>query len=147
MSEVPLQPVGREQIHRLESALLVASLFSEEVIEQLRNPEERVTWVDSLAVAAGALAREKAGMSVPEIAEDLGRTEATIRNHLKGRTEAGRIVLKIYEKFVREGVKVELPGVERVRRELEEERRAREELENKLSEVRKTLKELLEKLG
>ena len=147
MSEVPLQPVGREQIHRLESALLVASLFSEEVIEQLRNPEERVTWVDSLAVAAGALAREKAGMSVPEIAEDLGRTEATIRNHLKGRTEAGRIVLKIYEKFVREGVKVELPGVERVRRELEEERRAREELEKKLSEVRKTLKELLEKLG
>jgi len=147
LSEVPLQPVGREQIHRLESALLVASLFSEEVIEQLRNPEERVTWVDSLAVAAGALAREKAGMSVPEIAEDLGRTEATIRNHLKGRTEAGRIVLKIYEKFVREGVKVELPGVERVRRELEEERRAREELENKLSEVRKTLKELLEKLG
>jgi len=116
-------------------------------MEQLRNPEERVTWVDSLAVAAGALAREKAGMSIPEIAEDLGRTEATIRNHLKGRTEAGRIVLKIYEKFVKEGVKVELPGVEKVRKELEEERKAREELEKKLSEVRETLKNLIERLS
>jgi len=147
VAEVPLQPIGREQIHKLESALLVASLFSEEVMEQLRNPEERVTWVDSLAVAAGALAREKAGMSVPEIAEDLGRTEATIRNHLKGRTEAGRIVLKIYEKFVKEGVKLELLSVEKVRKELEEERKAREELEKKLSEVRETLKKLIEKLS
>nr|MDO8043158.1 hypothetical protein [Candidatus Baldrarchaeota archaeon] len=65
MEEVPLKPIGREEIHKLESALLVGTLFRSEVLEALKNPEERLTWVDSLAVAAGALAREKAGMSVP----------------------------------------------------------------------------------
>ena len=52
---------------------------------------------DSLAVAAGALAREKAGIPVSRIAEELGRSEATIRNHLGGRTEAGRLVWETYE--------------------------------------------------
>jgi predicted transcriptional regulator len=43
MSEVPLSPVGREEIHRLEAALLIASLFGKEAIEELRNPEGRLT--------------------------------------------------------------------------------------------------------
>lgn len=81
-SEIPLSPVGREQIHKLEAILLVNSILRPEVLEELRNPEERITWVDSLAVAAAALAREKAKMTVPRIAEEIGRTEATIRNHL-----------------------------------------------------------------
>ncbi|RLI30434.1 MAG: transcriptional regulator, partial [Candidatus Hecatellales archaeon] len=78
MSEVPLSPVGKEEIHRLESALLVGTLFRPEVLEELRDPTERLTWVDSLAVAAAALAREKAKMPVSRIAEELGRSEATI---------------------------------------------------------------------
>jgi len=73
MSEIPLKPLGREEIHKLESALLVGTLFRPEVIQFLSDPSERITWVDSLAVAAAALAREKANMTVPQIAEELGR--------------------------------------------------------------------------
>jgi len=107
--EIPLTPIGREQIHKLESALLIASIFSPRVLEELENPRERLTWIDSLAVAAAALAREKAKMSIPQIAEELGRTEATIRNHLQGKTKAGQIVRETYERFLREGVKIQLP--------------------------------------
>ena len=95
--EVPLNPIGREEIHRLESILLFATLFRPEVIELIKDPAERLTWVDSLAVAAGAIAREKAGMTTGEIAEELGRTEATIRKHLKGETKAGQLVRETYE--------------------------------------------------
>lgn len=122
MSEIPLSPVGREQIHKLEAVLLVSSILRPEVLENLRNPEERITWVDSLAVAAAAIAREKAKMTIPQIAEELGRTEATIRNHLQGRTRAGQIVRETYEKIAREGVTIELPEglVRGVRREAED---------------------------
>ncbi|RLG52981.1 MAG: hypothetical protein DRN96_01180 [Thermoproteota archaeon] len=101
--EVPLTPVGREDIHKLEAALLVNTLFRPEVLEAIRSPEERLTWIDALAVAAGALAREKARMSIREIAEDLGRTEATIRAHLTGKTKAGQLVKKTYEEMLRKG--------------------------------------------
>ncbi len=111
MSEVSLSPVGREQIHRLESALLIGSILRPDVIEELRNPEERLTWVDSLAVAAAALAREKAKLSVSQIADEIGRSEATIRNHLQGKTKAGQIVRETYERFAREGVNITLPDV------------------------------------
>ncbi|MEM0328877.1 MAG: transcriptional regulator [Nitrososphaerota archaeon] len=107
--EIPLMPIGREQIHKLESALLIASIFSPRVLEELENPRERLTWIDSLAVAAAALAREKAKMSIPQIAEELGRAEATIRNHLQGKTKAGQIVRETYERFLREGVRIQLP--------------------------------------
>ncbi len=108
--EIPLMPIGREQIHKLESALLIASIFSPRVLEELENPRERLTWIDSLAVAAAALAREKAKMSIPQIAEELGRAEATIRNHLQGKTKAGQIVRETYERFLREGVRIQLPA-------------------------------------
>jgi probable regulatory domain-containing protein len=91
------QPIGKEEIHKLETALLIGSLFRPEVMEEIRNSSERLTWVDSLAVAAGALARNKAGMSTSEIAEELGRTEQTIREHLKGDTKAGKIVAETYD--------------------------------------------------
>ena len=95
--KISFQPLGKEEIHRLEAALLIGSLFRPEVMEEIRSSSERLTWVDSLAVAAGALARSKAGMSASEIAEELGRTEQTIREHLKGETKAGKIVQETYE--------------------------------------------------
>jgi len=146
MEEVPLKPIGREEIHKLESALLVGTLFRSEVLEALKNPEERLTWVNSLAVAAGALAREKAGMSVPEIAEDLGRSETTIRNHLTGKTKAGKLVKETYDRFVREGVKIEIIEAEKLSKELEEERKKREKLEKKLNMVKETLNDLIQKI-
>lgn len=153
MSEIPLSPVGREQIHKLEAILLVNSILRPEVLEELRNPEERITWVDSLAVAAAALAREKAKMTIPRIAEELGRTEATIRNHLQGKTRAGQIVRETYEKIAREGITIMLPEavsseeISRLKSELEEERKKREEAERLLDDVRRTLAELLNRMG
>ncbi len=152
--EIPLRPVSREDIRRLETALLIASLFTPEFMELLRSGE-RLTWIDSLATAAGALAREKAGMTIKEIAEELGKTEATIRKHLKGETKAGQIVLKTYERFLKEGVKIELPflsggapsaEIEELRRQVEELREKLREYENKVSQLERELSQCREKL-
>lgn len=142
--EISLTPLGREDIHKLEAALLVGTLFRKEVLDLIRDPSERLTWIDSLAVAAGALAREKAKMSVRDIAEDLGRSEAVIRGHLAGKTKAGELVRETYEKFVKEGVKPEflLFTPEEAERLEEERRRAEklsEALENLLADLRKAL--------
>ena len=130
--EISLKPMGRDEIHKLETALLLGTLFSSKVLELLKNPDERLTWVDSLAVAAGALAREKAGMPVSQIAEDLGRSEATIRNHLKGKTKAGELVMETYNRFVKEGVKIEFENVSEIR--------------NKIQKIREDLKAIIEEL-
>ena len=150
MSEIPLAPVGREDIRKLEAALLVGALFRPEVMEALRDPTERLTWIDSLTAAAAALARQKAGMTVREIADEVGLSEAAIRRHLEGKTRAGELVMKVYEQFAREGVRVELPvEVERAR-ELEEKlaraRKAMEEAASALEEAAKKLREVLEGL-
>ncbi|MHC1586283.1 MAG: transcriptional regulator [Candidatus Hecatellaceae archaeon] len=151
MGEVPLSPVGKEEIHRLESALLVGTLFRPEVLAELRDPTERLTWVDSLAVAAAALAREKAKMPVSRIADELGRSEATIRNHLTGKTKAGQLVRETYERFLREGVKIELtaPGeeAEKLREELEKVKAERQQLQEKLQKVREALSQLMGELS
>jgi len=86
--EVPLKPLGREDIQKLEAVLLLGTVSRKDVIEKMRSadPKDRITWIDSLAVAAGALAREKAGMTVPRIADELGRGEQTVRAHLTGKT-------------------------------------------------------------
>ncbi|GAB6945108.1 hypothetical protein [Vulcanisaeta sp. JCM 14467] len=110
MSEIPLKPMGKEDIRKLESALLVMSLFSQETLETLKNPHERLTWVDSLYTAAAAFARDKAGMPISQIADEIGVTEATIRKHLRGETKAGQLVLKAYERLSKEGFKIELPS-------------------------------------
>lgn len=101
MSSVPLKPLGREEVGRLESALMVATLFRPEVLEALRDSSTRLTWVDSLAVAAGAIARHKAGIPALKIAEELGRTETTVREHIAGKTKAGKLVLETYEWLVK----------------------------------------------
>ncbi len=146
--EIPLKPVTRSDIHKLEVALMVATLLRPDVLEEVRSSSERVTWIDSLAVAAGALARSRAGMTAQQIADDLGRTEATIRRHLTGKTEAGKLVMETFERFAREGVRIELPEMlgGDLARKLEEERRRREELERKLGEVRRRLEELIREI-
>ena len=148
MSEIPLAPVGREDIRKLEAALLVGALFRPEVMEALRDPTERLTWIDSLAAAAAALARQKAGMTVREIADEVGLSEAAIRRHLEGKTRAGELVMKVYEQFAREGMRVELPvEVERAR-ELEEKlAKARKAMEDVASALEKAAKKLREAMG
>ena len=143
--EVPLRPMGREEIQKLEAVLLLGTVSRQDVIEKMRSadPKDRITWIDSLAVAAGALAREKAGMSVPRIADELGRGEQTIRSHLTGKTEAGKLVRETYEMLLR-GEKVltfmleeaEAPSreeLEKLKAELDKERREKAELQEKLA--------------
>ncbi|RLI38359.1 hypothetical protein DRO60_03370, partial [Candidatus Bathyarchaeota archaeon] len=121
-----------------------------EVMEALRDPTERLTWIDSLAAAAAALARQKAGMSVRQIADEVGLSEAAIRRHLDAKTRAGELVRKVYEQFAREGVRVELPiEVERVREleeKLEKMRSVAEEVAGKLEEAAKALRDALASL-
>jgi len=164
--EVPLKPLGREDIQKLEAVLLLGTVSRKDVIEKMRSgdPKDRITWIDSLAVAAGALAREKAGMSVPKIADELGRGEQTVRGHLTGRTEAGRLVRETYEMLLK-GEKVltflakeaEAPSsreeIEALKAEVEKERREKIELQEKLNKMQtklenavKTLEEVLNQL-
>ncbi|MBC7090446.1 MAG: transcriptional regulator [Nitrososphaeria archaeon] len=141
--EVSLNPIGRDEIHKLEYCLLIGTLSKQEILDEiLKNPEERLTWIDSLAVAAAAFARQKANMTISQIAEELGRTEATIRNHLTGKTKAGQLVRETYEKFVKEGVKLELF----TERRYDEERKKREELEKEFSLLKEKLSVLKGKL-
>ncbi|MFP3281195.1 MAG: helix-turn-helix domain-containing protein [Vulcanisaeta sp.] len=138
--EIPLKPVGKEDIRKLESALITMALFSKETFEELQNPHGRLTWVDSLYTAAAALAREKAGMSLSQIAEELGVTEATLRRHLKGETKAGQLILRAYEKLSKEGFKIELsistPLTDRLTK-----------LEEKMNKVRELLRQALDELS
>ncbi|PLV57366.1 transcriptional regulator [Thermotoga sp. SG1] len=131
-------PLTKEEIHQLETALLVGTLFRKEVLEEIRNSSERLTWVDSLAVAAGALARAKAGMTVSEIAEELGRTETTIREHVKGETKAGKLVNETYE-LLKEG-KLSAEGL------IGEGISATTTSDEKLQEIKKELEEVKQKL-
>jgi len=149
--EVSLKPLGREEIQQLEAVLLVGTVSRPDVIEKMRtaDPRDRVTWIDSLAVAAGALAREKAGMPVTRIADELGRGEQAIRAHLSGKTEAGKIIREPYEMLLR-GEKI-LPFVstkefEKIKEELEKERKARQELQAKLESVVNALEDILARL-
>lgn len=113
-----LKPLGKEDIRKLELSLILGTLLRPDVMDAIRKAEDKLTWLDSLIIAAGALARERAGYSLGKIAEELGRTESTIRNHLTGRTEAGRLVKETYDNLVKAGGRLELevlPGVRRWR--------------------------------
>ncbi|MEM3437982.1 MAG: hypothetical protein QXP55_05595 [Nitrososphaerales archaeon] len=156
--EVPLKPLGREEIQKLEAILLLGTVSRHDIIEKMRNanPEDRITWIDSLAVAAGVIAREKAGMTIPRIADELGRGEQTIRSHLTGKTEAGKLVRETYEMLLR-GEKVlsflikeaEVPSreeVEKIKIELEKERKEKAELKSKIENVVKALEDIINQL-
>jgi probable regulatory domain-containing protein len=108
MAEIPLKPLVREDIRKLELGLIFGTLFRPDVIERIKNAEDRLTWLDSLVVAAASLARERAGYPVSRIAEEVGRTESTVRNHLEGKTEAGKLVKETFNLLVKSGGKLEL---------------------------------------
>ncbi|MCQ5337087.1 MAG: transcriptional regulator [Candidatus Methanomethylicia archaeon] len=156
--EVPLKPLGREDIQKLEAVLLLGTVSRKDVIEKMRSedPKDRITWIDSLAVAAGALAREKAGMSVSRIADELGRGEQTIRAHLTGKTEAGKLVRETYEMLLK-GEKVltfifketevsSKEEIEKLKNEIEKERKEKNELQEKLSKMQNKLENIIKAL-
>ncbi len=148
LSDIPVKPVGKKEIQQLEMALIIGTLYSPEVLELIKDPVERATWVDSLAVAAAAIAREKAGYTVPQIAEEVGRSETSIRAHLMGKTKAGKLVRETYEKLKKGTLKLVVPfikvGGEMLveKKELEELRRIRKEYEEKIRVLENKVKEL-----
>jgi probable regulatory domain-containing protein len=142
LSRVPIRPTGKKEIQQLEMALIIATLYSPEVLELIRDPIERATWVDSLAVAAAALARQKAGYSISRIAEEVGRSETMIRAHLSGKTKAGKLVLQTYEKLKRGELKVVVPFI-KVPKEMAE---RVEELERELKNIRQHYEEKMREL-
>ena len=141
--EVPVKPVSKREIKQLEAMLIIGTLFRPDVLQAALNKEEFVTWVDSLAVAAAALAMEKAGYTIRQIAEELGRTEATIRRHLRGETKAGKLVRETYEMLVRGELKLAVPIVSP---EAEEELRKLQEQVKSLEEELKRARDEVEKL-
>ncbi|ADI31400.1 transcriptional regulator [Staphylothermus hellenicus] len=145
LSKVPLVPQGKREIQQLEMALIIATLYSPEVLELIRDPIERATWVDSLAVAASALARQKAGYPISKIAEEVGRSETMIRAHLSGKTKAGRLVLQTYEKLKKGQLKIVVPFIKVPKEMVERVQRLEEELKL-LSNVKKEYEEKLKKL-
>jgi len=142
--EVPVKPLSRREMKQLEAALIIGTMFRPDVIQGIMSREEVTTWIDSLAVAAAALAMDKAGYPVSQIAEELGRTEATIRKHLKGETKAGKLVRETYEMLVRGELKISVPVVSKERHE-EKVKQLTSEIE-KLREENSKLKEEVEKL-
>ncbi len=150
--EIPLKPLGRQDIHRLETYLLIGTLLRKDVIERIRKAEDRLTWIDSLAVAAGALARQKAGKPISSIAEELGRSEGTIRNHLNRKTEAGKLVWETYEMLAKgqidpiAAVISSAEDVEKFKEELNKVMKERDELKARVEELESQVNELRSKL-
>ncbi|PUA33666.1 MAG: transcriptional regulator [Zestosphaera tikiterensis] len=149
--EIPLKPLGKEEVRKLELALLFGTLFRPDVLEKIRSAEDRLTWLDSLVIAAGALARDRAGYSTAKIAEELGRTESTIRNHLTGKTEAGKIIKETYEllrqKNGRLEIQLPLPTTEHVESKVRELTKKLEEQEKVINELKAEVTTLKEKLA
>ncbi len=160
---IPLVPTSKTEIDKLEHVLILGTLFRPEILELIKDPVEKVTWVDSLAIAAGALAREKAGYTIREIADELGRTEQTIRKHLKGETKAGKLVGETYEMLKRGELNIEevekfleavvrkeelekLTDIKKLEEEIEKLKSENEQLAAKLEKVKEKLKEVLSEL-
>ncbi len=144
LRDIPFQPMDKEEIHRLETVLLVATLFRPEVLRKIHE-EKFLTWIDSLAVAAAALARQKAGYTIEEIAEELGRTEATIRRHLHGDTKAGKLVLETYE-MLKDGRLKIVTEAEEIEEKLKVEEEKVEAMSSVMQDVAKSLEGVTETL-
>jgi probable regulatory domain-containing protein len=146
--EIPLNPIGKKDIHKLETILLTATLLRPEVLEMIRSSSERITWIDSLAIAAAALAREKAGMTITQIAEELGRTEQTIRKHLKEESKAGQLVKETYEMIkylVKEGRANDIFSLLPFEKK-DESKKLKEELKEVLLKIKEEIEEILKKI-
>ncbi len=109
LKNIPFNPMGKNDIKKLETFLVIYTLYRPEVLDLIKDPNEKATWVDSLAIAAAAFARYKAGIPISLIADELGRSEESIRNHISGKTKAGKLVIETYEKLKSGQMKIVLP--------------------------------------
>ncbi len=148
---VPVRPTSAKEVRELEIALIIGTILRPEVFKEFLEPREFTTWVDSLAVAAGALARDKAGYTISKIAEELGRSETTIRNHIQGKTKAGQLVRETYNMLKTGRLKIAVPvpaleEYENLKRKTEELSNENKILKEKIERVKATLQNLLSEL-
>jgi probable regulatory domain-containing protein len=126
----------------------------------IKDPNEKSTWVDSLAIAAAAYARYKAGMPISLIADELGRSEETIRNHISGKTKAGSLIIETYEKLKSGQLNLiisfntsnrELEDlknqIKNLREEIEKLRKERDDLKNIINQKDEMIKNLQIEIG
>jgi len=157
---IPLNPLGKNDIKKLETFLLIGTLYRSEVLELIKDPNERSTWIDSLAIAAAAYARYKAGMPISLIADELGRSEESIRNHISGKTKAGSLIIETYEKIKSGQLNLTLSfnssnkelddlknQVKNLKEEIEKLKTERDELKNIINNKEETIKSLQIEIG
>ncbi len=156
---IPLNPLGKNDIKKLETFLIIGTLYRPEVLELIKDPNEKSTWVDSLAIAAAAYARYKAGMPISLIADELGRSEETIRNHISGKTKAGSLIIDTYEKIKSGQLNLiisfnsskELEDLKNqmknLREEIEKLRKERDDLKNIINQKDEMIKNLQIEIG
>jgi len=157
---IPLNPLGKNDIKKLETFLLIGTLYRPEVLELIKDPDERSTWIDSLAIAAAAYARYKAGMPISLIADELGRSEESIRNHISGKTKAGSLIIETYEKIKSGQLNLTLSfnssnkeldelknQVKNLKEEIEKLKRERDELKNVINNKEETIRSLQIEIG
>jgi len=157
---VPLNPLGKNDIKKLETFLIIGTLYRPEILELIKDPNERSTWIDSLAIAAAAYARYKAGMPISLIADELGRSEETIRNHISGKTKAGSLIIETYEKIKSGQLNLILSfsssnkeldelknQVKNLKEEIEKLKMERDELKNIINNKEETIKSLQIEIG
>ncbi len=156
---IPLNPLGKNDIKKLETFLIIGTLYRPEVLELIKDPNEKSTWVDSLAIAAAAYARYKAGMPISLIADELGRSEETIRNHISGKTKAGSLIIDTYEKLKSGQLNLiisfnsskELEDLKNqmknLREEIEKLRKERDDLKNIINQKDEMIKNLQIEIG
>jgi len=157
---IPLNPLGKNDIKKLETFLIIGTLYRPEILELIKDPNEKFTWVDSLAIAAAAHARYKAGMPISLIADELGRSEETIRNHISGKTKAGSLIIDTYEKIKSGQLNLiisfntsnrELEDlknqIKNLREEIEKLRKERDDLKNTINQKDEMIKNLQIEIG
>jgi len=156
---IPLNPMGKNDIKKLETFLIIGTLYRSEILELIKDPNEKSTWVDSLAIAAAAYARYKAGMPISLIADELGRSEETIRNHISGKTKAGSLIIDTYEKIKSGQLNLiisfnsskELEDlknqIKNLREEIEKLRKERDDLKNIINQKDEMIKNLQIEIG
>jgi hypothetical protein len=160
LKSIPLNPLGKSDIKKLETFLLIGTLYRPEVLELIKDPNERSTWIDSLAIAAAAYARYKAGMPISLIADELGRSEESIRNHISGKTKAGSLIIETYEKIKSGQLNLTLSfnssnkeledlrnQIKNLKEEMEKIKAERDELRNAINQKEETIKSLQIEIG
>ena len=157
---IPLNPLGKNDIKKLETFLIIGTLYRPEILELIKDPNESSTWIDSLAIAAASYARYKAGMPISLIADELGRSEESIRDNISGKTKAASLIIETYEKIKLGQLNLILSfnssnkeldnlkdQVKNLKEEIEKLKMERDELKNIINNKEETIKSLQIEIG